>query len=55
MNSCPVCGNPLGRSNEKVLPSSPNTFYRGIQDIKRTYEGKKVRGTYQYKGWRLIL
>ena len=29
------------------------TFYKGIQDIKRTIQGKKKRGSYQYKGWTL--
>lgn len=28
-------------------------FYRGIQGIKRTIQGKKKRGSYQYRGWTL--
>jgi hypothetical protein len=41
-------------NNQHILPSSARTFYRGIQDIRKTYEGKKQRGTHQYKGWHLI-
>jgi len=41
-------------NNAQLLPSPVITFYRGIQGIKRTYEGKKIRGSYQYKGWHLI-
>lgn len=29
------------------------TFYRGIQGVKYTIQGKKKKGSYQYKGWTL--
>ena len=42
------------REHDELLPSSPAQFCQGIRDIKRTYLGKKKRGSSQYKGWILI-
>ena len=41
------------RENSEILPGTVEQFCGGIRDIKRTLEGKKKRGSYQYKGWRL--
>ncbi len=37
-----------------ILPSDPKRFTLGIRDIKRTIQGKKERGSMQYKGWTLL-
>lgn len=37
-----------------ILPSDPKRFALGIRDIKRTIQGKKERGSTQYKGWTLL-
>lgn len=42
------------KEHEKLLPGTPLQFAGGIRDIKRTLLGKKKRGNYQYKGWRLL-
>lgn len=42
------------RKHEELLPGEPLKFVNGIRDIKRTLQGKKKRGCYQYKGWTLL-
>lgn len=42
------------RQNADILPSDPGKFSSGIIAIKGTIEGKKKRGSYQYRGWHLI-
>lgn len=42
------------RENETILPSSAKLFAAGIRDIKRSEQGKKKRGSSQYKGWLLL-
>ena len=37
-----------------MLPGTPTQFSYGIRSIKRTIQGKKKRGCYQYKGWTLL-
>lgn len=40
--------------HEDLLPGSALHFAQGIRDIKRTIQGKKKRGSNQYKGWHLV-
>ena len=42
------------RENEAILPSSAKLFAAGMRDIKRSEQGKKKRGSLQYKGWLLL-
>lgn len=42
------------REHESILPSDAIHFACGIRDIKRTLQGRKKRGSCQYKGWHLI-
>lgn len=38
----------------ELFPTTPLQFADGIRRIKATLLGKRKRGSYQYKGWRLI-
>ena len=42
------------REHEELLPGTPLQFVGGIRDIKRTFLGKRKRGSFQYKGWTLL-
>lgn len=37
-----------------MLPGTPKQFAFGVRTIKQSLQGKKKRGCYQYKGWRLL-
>ena len=42
------------KEHEDLLPGTVIQFVGGIRDIKRTKQGKKKRGSQQYKGWELL-
>lgn len=42
------------KEHEDLLPGTVTQFVGGIRDIKRTKQGKKKRGSQQYKGWELL-
>ena len=42
------------RENEDILPSDAKHFSAGIINIKRSIQGKKKHGCFQYKGWTLL-
>lgn len=42
------------KEHKELLPGTDKQFVGGIRDIKRTKQGKKKRGSAQYKGWKLL-
>lgn len=42
------------RDHESLIPGTVEQFCGGIVNIKRSKLGKKKRGAYQYKGWKLL-
>lgn len=42
------------REHADILPGTPKQFAFGIRTVKQSLQGKKQRGCYQYKGWKLL-